>query len=160
IAAVLVAFGAMNRYRNVPAVAKHEKPPGILRRTVMAEVLIASGVFAATGVLSELPPANVQAATGTEATKPLVVTGHDFAQSVNVRMTVTPGTVGPNRFDARITDFDTGKPVDATSVVLNLSLPGNPSVGNPQLALKETGGGTWTGQGTVLSIFGKWQVQM
>ncbi|HXJ62204.1 MAG TPA: CopD family protein [Actinomycetota bacterium] len=161
IAAVLVAFGAMNRYRNVPAVAKHEKPPGILRRTVLAEVLIASGVFAATGVLSELPPANVSSAAQTvAATPPLVVTGQDFAQSVKVRMTVTPGTVGVNAFDARITDFDTGKPVQATSVVLNLSLPGNPSVGNPQLALKETRNGIWSARGTVLSIFGRWQASM
>jgi copper transport protein len=161
-AAVLVAFGARNRYRNVPAVAKHEKPPGVLRRTVMAEVLIASGVFAATGVLSELPPANVQAtAQNVKAAQPLVVTGHDFATSVKVRMTVTPGEVGVNRFDARISDYDTGKPVPATSVTLQLTLPGNPNVGNPELALHEsTTPGIWTGSGTVLSIFGRWQADM
>ncbi len=161
IAAVLVAFGARNRYRNVPAVAKHEKPPGVLRRTVMAEVLIASGVFAATGVLSELPPANVPASPAPKAARPLVVTGHDFATSVKVRMTVTPGDVGVNRFDARITDYDTGKPVQATSVTMQLSLPGNPNVGNPELALRRSKTpGLWTASGTVLSIFGRWSVDM
>jgi copper transport protein len=160
-AAVLVAFGARNRYRNVPAVAKHEKPPGVLRRTVFAEVLIASGVFAATGVLSELPPANVQAgAAQAVAAHPVVVTGSDFATSVRVRMTVTPGTVGENRFDALIVDYDTRKPVDATSVKLQLSLPGNPDIGTPELALREQRPGVWTGQGTVLSIFGRWSVDM
>jgi copper transport protein len=160
IAAGLVALGARNRYRNVPAVAKHDKPPGLLRRTVMAEVLVASGVFAATGVLSELPPANVQT-TVQSVQPPLVVTGHDFATSVRVRMTVTPGQVGVNRFEAHITDYDTGKPVPASSVTLQLSLPGNPSVGNPELALHESKTpGVWTASGTVLSIFGRWHADM
>ena len=43
IAAVLVALGARNRYRNVPRVASGGSPPGILRRTVMAEVMVAAG---------------------------------------------------------------------------------------------------------------------
>jgi nitrogen fixation protein FixH len=76
-------------------------------------------------------------------------------------MTVTPGQVGVNRFDARISDYDTGKPVPATSVTLQLSLPGNPNVGNPELDLKRSGSpGVWTGSGTVLSIFGRWQADM
>jgi hypothetical protein len=33
-------------------------------------------------------------------------------------------------------------------------------VGTPQLALRETKHQVWTGQGTVLSIFGRWQVSM
>jgi len=160
IAAVLVALGARNRYRNVPRVASGGSPPGILRRTVMAEVMVAAGVFAATGVLSELPPsATVTAVQNTQAT-PLVVSGSDFATSVRVRLTVTPGTVGPNRFDARVTDYDTGRPVDATGVKLQFSLPGNPDIGTPELELREGRPGSWTANSTVLSIFGKWSVDV
>src|SRR5439155_25761922 len=91
--------------------------------------------------------------------RPLVVNGHDFATSVRVRLLVTPGTVGPNRFQAAITDYDTGKPVPASSVQLQLSLPANPQVGTPTLSLRRITSGLLTGQGTVLSMFGRWGVQ-
>jgi copper transport protein len=159
----LVALGWANRYRNVPAVvaARDEPARGRLRRTVVAEVLIAAGIFGATGVLSELPPsASVAQATGgrQEEARPLVVRGHDFATSVRVRLSVSPGTVGLNDFDARITDFDSGEPVDATAVSLQFALPGSPQVGTPEVPLRKARNGHWTGSGTVLSIFGRWSV--
>jgi putative copper export protein/nitrogen fixation protein FixH len=161
IATVLVALGARNRYRNVPAVASGASPQGILRRTVMAEVMVAAGVFAATGVLSELPPAaTVKGNLGPPVVQPVVVSGSDFATSVRVRLTVTPGTVGPNRFDARVTDYDTGKPVDASSVRLEFSLPGSPDVAETRLELKEGRPGQWSATGTELSMFGRWAVDV
>jgi nitrogen fixation protein FixH len=79
---------------------------------------------------------------------------------VRVRLTVSPGTVGLNRFEARVTDYDTGKPVDATDVKLQFSLPGNPDVGTSELDLRRGRAGAWTGSGTVLSIFGRWGVDV
>jgi nitrogen fixation protein FixH len=117
-------------------------------------------VFAATGVLSELPPsATVQEAPATQA-RPLVVTGSDFATSVRARLTVSPGTVGPNRFDAKVADYDTGRPIDATGVRLQFSLPGNPDLGTQDLELRERRSGIWTGSSTVLSMFGRWSVDV
>jgi nitrogen fixation protein FixH len=162
IAAVLIALGARNRFVNVRGLAAGSRPPTALRRTVTAEVVFAAGVFAATGVLSELPPAATvsQPPSTLAAARPLVVTGSDFATSVRVRLQVSPGTVGPNRFQARVADYDTGKPVDATEVKLQFSLPGNPDVGTPELDLKGGRGGVWTGSGTVLSMFGRWSVDV
>src|SRR5204862_242479 len=113
----LVVLGARNRYINVPGVVSGTRKIGSLRRTVTAELLIAAGVFGATGVLTQLPPATSLAAQqGNPANQParsVVVIGHDFATTVRVRLEATPGQVGPNTFLARVTDYDTGEPVPA-----------------------------------------------
>jgi len=59
-----------------------------------------------------------------------------------------------------VADYDTGRPVDATKVKLEFSLPGNPDVGTPELDLKGGRDGVWTGSGTVLSMFGRWAVDV
>ncbi|HLB77848.1 MAG TPA: hypothetical protein VJO72_12505, partial [Candidatus Dormibacteraeota bacterium] len=41
---------------------------------------------------------------------------------------------------------------------LTFSLPGRPELGSPSLDLKAAGSGTWSGQGTVLSMDGTWTV--
>jgi copper transport protein len=158
----LVALGAFNRYVNVPGITEGTRPIGRLRRTVAAEVLVAAGIFGATGVLSGLPPASTIAAAAARpaAAQQIVVTGNDFATTVRVRLTVTPGTVGPNRFEARITDYDTGRPVQATHVSLQFALPGRPDLGTPTLPLAPGSGGLWAGQGTVLSMDGRWNVSV
>jgi nitrogen fixation protein FixH len=156
----LIALAARNRYRNVPAVVR-EGCVTALARTATAELGIAALIFAATGVLSELPPAaTVAQAKGTPTTaQHLVLSGHDFATTTRVRLTVSPGTVGPNRFVARVTDFDTGRPVPATSVTLGFSLPSQSNLGQQTLALRRSGS-EWTGQGTTISIFGTWAVEV
>jgi copper transport protein len=158
----LALLGARNRYVNVPGVAEGGGRMGSLRRTVTAEVLIAAGVFGATGVLTQLPPATSVAAQQQAASTPpssVDATGHDFATSVRVRLTVTPGTVGPNRFDARVVDYDTGKPVDATAVSLQFSLPTHPELGTPTVQLRKQGS-DWVANDTVLSMYGRWDVTM
>ena len=155
----LVILGARNRYVNVPGVAGDERRIGSLRRTVVAELVIAAGVFGATGVLTQLPPSTSLAASQTKVQAPpsVVATGHDFATSVKVRLQVTPGTVGPNTFRLNVNDYDTGAPVDARAVSLSFALPSHPELGTPTLELKKQGD-AWTGTGTVLSLFGKWNV--
>jgi copper transport protein len=162
IAAVLIALGARNRFVNVRGLVAGSRPHTALRRTVTAEVLFAAGVFAATGVLSELPPAATAGAgrPPLASVRPVVVTGSDFATSVRVRLEVSPGTIGPNRFRVSVADYDTGRQVDATEVKLQFSLPGNPDVGTPEIALQGGRGGVWTGSGTVLSMFGRWSVDV
>jgi copper transport protein len=159
---VLVALGARNRYTNVPAVDRVPSRIGQLRRTVRAEIVVAAAILVTTGVLSSFPPASslaspVRRAVGTQQ---IVVAGSDFATTVRVRLSVTPGTVGPNRFEARVTDFDTGRPVPARAVSLNLSLPSAPNVGNPTVPLKRSGPGTWTASATTLSMYGTWNVDV
>jgi copper transport protein len=155
----LASLGARNRYVNVPRVARDPGGMPSLRRAVGAEVLIAAGILGVTGVLTQLPPpATVAASVRPQAAQQLVVTGNDFATAVRVKLVVTPGTVGPNRFEARVTDYDTGKPVPAAGVQLEFSLPGRPEIGTPKLDLDQAAPGVWTGQGTVLSMDGRWDV--
>ena len=90
----MVVLGARNRYVNVPGVTKGERRIGSLRRAVSSEILIAAGILGATGVLTQLPPA---VAAGNNApphqqVQQVVATGHDFATTTRVRLTVTPGT--------------------------------------------------------------------
>src|SRR5207249_2807021 len=95
----LVALGARNRYVNVPGIATGTRSLASLRRTVGAELVLAAGILAVTGVLTQLPPASSMAAAARRPVpQQVVVTGNDFATSVRVRLVVTPGTVGPNAF--------------------------------------------------------------
>jgi hypothetical protein len=156
----LVFLGARNRYVNVPGLASGTRRAGSLRRTVGAEILIAAGILGATGVLSELPPSTTLAVAARTVAAPqrIEVTGNDFATSVRVRLAVTPGTVGPNAFSAKVTDYDSGQPVPATAVRLAFSLPGIPEVASPPIELSGGTGGVWTGRGTVISLYGTWNV--
>jgi copper transport protein len=156
----LVALGARNRYVNVPAVSQRGERFRSLRRTVGGEVALAVGIFGITGVLTQLPPAAQVAAAPSPVPAQVVATGSDFATSARVRLTIMPGTVGPNHFEARITDYDTGEPPDATSVSLTFRLSGHPELGSPTLDLARSAPGVWTGEGTSLSMPGAWDVSV
>jgi copper transport protein len=157
---VLVALGALNRYRNLPRMEAVN--PGIrrVRRTVGWEVVVAVAVVAVTAVLAELPPSvYVSAANARQAAPPSVtVRGSDFATTVRVRLTVSPGYVGANRFDLTANDYDTGEPAPARSISLRFELPTRPDLGASTLNLKRTPNGAWQAQGSQLSIDGTWTV--
>jgi copper transport protein len=156
----LVTLAAINHFVNVPAVASGSKDPRVLRHTVAAEVTIAALILGVTGVMTSLPPSASVAAAATRPPAPagVEVLGHDFANSVSVLLTATPGTVGPNAFRAEVSDFDTNRPVAATSVTLAFSLPGRPDLGTPSVTLRAAGAGVWTGQALTLSTFGRWNI--
>jgi nitrogen fixation protein FixH len=122
--------------------------------------VVAAAILAVTAVLSEIPPSSyVATAAQSQAPQRIVSSGSDFATTVRVKLTVSPGTVGTNTYVARVTDYDTGKPVGANSVELQFSFPGNPNVAS-SLDLKRAATGTWTGSGTQLSIDGAWNVDV
>jgi nitrogen fixation protein FixH len=87
------------------------------------------------------------------------VTGSDFATTARMRLTASPGTVGPNRFTVQVLRYDSSRPIPARSVQLEFSLPSNPNVSS-SLSLARGAGGTWTGQGTNLSIGGQWDIDV
>jgi copper transport protein len=133
---------------------------GSLRRAVRSEVALAAIVLVVAAVLSGLPPASfVEAAGQKTATPSVTVTGSDFATTVRVRLTASPGTTGPNRFTVRVLRYDSSRPLPARGVRLEFSLPANPNVAS-SLNLARSAAGTWTGQGTNLSIDGQWSIDV
>jgi nitrogen fixation protein FixH len=76
-----------------------------------------------------------------------------------VRLTVSPGTVGSNRFTVQVLRYNSGRPLAARSVRLEFSLPSNPNVSS-SLGLARGADGAWTGRGTNLSIDGLWDVDV
>ena len=150
----LIALGAVNRYRNV-ARYKQGSPRHVLR-TAGAEIALAAAVLATTAVLTGLPPQpNAEAAA--HAPKRLVVTGSDFATTTRVELRISPGTVGPNAFVATVSDYDTGRPIDARRVALTFVLPDQPEV-RSTLELEPGGRNTWQAAGTALAQQGSWAV--
>ncbi len=156
----LVALAARNRYVNVPRFGNDPVRSRSLSRTVAGEIVVVAMILAATAVLSQLPPPVDIANAAATATRPpnLVINGHDFATSVRVKLTITPGTPGPNSFEANVVDFDTGRPVPARNVTLGFSLPARPGVGGSSLTLKRSSPSTWIGKGTNLSLAGRWVI--
>jgi copper transport protein len=157
---LLVVLAARNRYVYVPALAKDDRGSKHLVRTVGAEVLLAAAILGATGVLSQLPPPVDIADAASPLANPsnAVAVGHDFATSVRVKLTVTPGTPGRNTFQAELSDFDSGKPVAARGVTLGVALPSRADVGASSLKLTQKSDGVWTGTGTNLSLAGRWAI--
>jgi putative copper export protein/nitrogen fixation protein FixH len=153
---ILAAFAAWNRYGNV----RHldERRASSVRRIVAGEALLAAGVFGVTGVLAGLPPASQLEGAAPARPPSVVASGSDFATTTRVRLVVTPGTAGPNRFDARVSDYDTGEPVNARRVALRFSLPERPDVGATTLELRAAAPGRWTAESPALGIEGRWEV--
>jgi copper transport protein len=153
---VLAALGAINRFGNVPRSSAVLRG---LRRVGSTEVVIGVAVtLVAAALVNVAPPvASTSAAAVTQATQ-LVLTGSDFATTVRLRLVVSPGTAGFNTFTARVTDYDAGSPVNASSVELEFTNPLRPQLGESTLTLRRQAAGTFAARGANLSIAGVWEV--
>ena len=155
--AALAGVGARSRFRHVPK-GGAVRLAG-LRRTVRAEVVIGVAVLGAAAVLAGLPPsASLAEAAKLQRASGVTVTGSDYATSVRIRLEVTPGTAGPNRFDATVVDYDSGRPTPAETFTLRLQLAGRPDVGTPTVELTRDPDSHWRGSSSALSIDGRWTV--
>ncbi|HEX2026268.1 MAG TPA: copper resistance protein CopC, partial [Actinomycetota bacterium] len=149
----LIALGAVNRYRNVPAARTSLAG---LRRVSKTELVLAVGALGAAAALATLvPPAQVPAAA--RPAEAVTVSGSDFATAIRARLGVTPALPGPNRFELRVTDYDTGDPIDAERVSLGFSYVGG-TVPESRLELRPAGDGVYRSTGSNLSIGGPWSV--
>jgi copper transport protein len=152
---VLAGLGAVNRLRNVPAAARALRGLRVVGSTEV--VAGAAALLVAAALVNVAPPvSSAQASTATA--QPLTVSGSDEATTVRVRLEVSPGTPGFNRFTARVTDYDSGAPVGAQSVQLSFRMAARPDLGSSTLTLARAGDGSWSGRGANLSIDGAWQV--
>ena len=150
----LIGLGAVNRYRNVP---RARSSLGGLRRISRTELILALGALGAAAALATLvPPAQVPAEARPAAA--VTATGSDFATAIRARLGVTPALPGPNRFELRVTDYDTGEPTDAGRVSLGFSYVGGGSIPESRLDLRPAGEGLYRATGSNLSIGGPWDV--
>jgi copper transport protein len=159
----LVALGAFNRYRLVPlfqAGGRDALAGTRLRRSVGGELGLAAGVLAAAALLSQLAPdAPAGAARPRPAAPPvLAASGADWATTVKVTLTVTPGAAGPNRFTATVADFDSGSALPVDRVELSGNPVSQPGLGTARLELTKAADGRWLGQGRMLSLAGRWDL--
>ena len=152
----LAGLGALNHFRHVP---RAEDGVTGVRRIGSVEILVAAvALFVASLLVNVAPPVAMAAMATPPAPAGLAVDGHDYATTVKLHLTITPGTAGPNTFSATAVDYDTGMPVAATSIGLRFIFPGRPDVGSSTLTLAPTGGGTYAGTGSNLSLGGPWTV--
>ncbi|MGH2696843.1 MAG: copper resistance CopC family protein [Actinomycetota bacterium] len=150
----LAGLGAINRYRNVPQAATSLQG---LRRISRGELALAGSALTAAAVLATLvPPAQVPAVARLAAA--VTASGSDFATSVRARLEVNPALPGPNRFDLRVTDFDSGEPVSADRVSLAFSYLGGAEIAESRLDLRPVEDDRYRATGSNLSIGGPWEV--
>jgi copper transport protein len=155
--AALVAVGARSRFRHVPKAGA--VGAGGLRCTVRAEVVLGAAVLGAAAVLTGLPPsASLAEASKVQRSAGVTITGSDYATSVRIHLVVSPGTAGPNRFDARVTDYDSRRPTQAKSVSLRLQLNDRADVAPTTVDLTRDPDDHWRASSSALSIDGHWTV--
>ena len=148
----LAGFGAVNHYRNVPAAGRSLRG---LHRVGSAELATAAAVFAVTGFLTTAPP---PARDRVPAPSVVVVEGTDFGTTMKVRMTASPGAAGENRFEIKMSDYDTGEPVHADRLSARFSLPAHPSTSETTIEFVEGPPGTYSASGTSVSVAGRWRI--
>lgn len=156
IVIALIGLGTLNRFRAIPHL--YEGSP-LLARLVGVEVVTALVIFGATATLTGLPP-HPQPSRPAQGPAPasLTVEGSDFATTVHVTLTVTPGVPGPNGYEAHVVDFDSGEPVTADEVSLRFEAVGRADLDVSQADLMLDPDGHWMGEGTELSVPGPWTV--
>jgi copper transport protein len=153
---VLAALGAMNRWVNVARASTLLRG---LRRVASIEIIIGTVVVLVAATLVNVAPPVASASTASAAAASvLVVNGSDFATTVKVRLSVSPGSAGVNSFTLRVTDYDTGALVHATAVTLEFTEPLRPQLGQSTLTLRRQSDGSFAARGGNLSIAGVWAV--
>jgi len=159
----LVALGALNHFFWVPEMGRGDaRGPRRFVLSSRGELAIALGVLAATAVLTGLAPGVSTAAVGSPAPLPgSSAAGEDYATTVRVLLTVTPGRAGANEYVARVEDYDSGDTAAGVSAVqLECSLPARPSLGDATIDLSRDAEGGWSGRGLEFSVAGSWQVDV
>jgi copper transport protein len=149
----LALLGAVNHFVSVP---RGLSGLPLLKRVGPAELGIATVIALLSASLVNLaPPA--EGATSA-APQNVVVSADDYGTTVHGQLTVDPGTAGFDTFALVTHDFDSGALVVPDSVALRFALPAKPDVGGSRLDLDRQSDGSYSAQGTNLSIDGTWTI--
>jgi copper transport protein len=147
----IVGLAAVNRRRGVPTAGVSLQ---LVRRLSGYELGLAVSALGAAALLASLPPP-----TASPRVEPigLTATGVDFGKSVRVRLTTATAVTGPNRFDVRVSDYDSGEPVAAERVSLRFRPLDDPTV-EPTVLVLEPTAASYQAKGTNLSLDGRWEI--
>jgi len=150
---VLVALGAVNRYRLLPRLGSG-RGVAHFASAVRLEVAAAAAVLLAAGGLSITPPARtVQAAS---EVRRLILAAQVGA--VRLVLTVQPAEPGWNRFSLALQDAR-GEPVEVDRALLRLRKL-DEETAPPTLVLDPQGPGVYAGQSPDLALPGLWELQV
>jgi copper transport protein len=153
----LLLLGAANLLVARPALARAASSTTIdgraLRRRFLAAVagesLLGVAVLFVVGILvNQPPPTSAAPAPGTRLSS--------SAEGTTVKLTIGPGSVGPNHFDASVSVH--GKPPpNGTQLVLRLTYA-DADLGTTELQTQSLGDGRYSADSSDLSSYGRWQI--
>jgi copper transport protein len=150
----IAVFGALNRFRSVPAAAANLRP---LRQRAGGELGLTAVALLAAAVLGSLAP---PAASRAAAPPGLSASGADFGTTTRVELTTASDQPGPNRFVAEVVDYDSKDPVEARRVSLRFTPLDDPGVAATSLRLRASSDGSYAGSGANIAFEGRWGVTM
>ena len=129
-----------------------------LRRTVIAEIVLAALVILTVGFLTTLEPAR-QVASRMLASEQQGLTFTDTVDGTDITLTVEPARVGANTFTVMLADRFGNPIANATDVRLRVSYL-DADFGEEPVPTVNTGGGEYELAGTAMSIAGAYQAEL
>jgi copper transport protein len=159
LVAGLLALGAVNRRRTVPALeraAREGVSPGatgvLLRRTLRTEVALGVAALAVTGALAGYPPATAQTAGP--------FSGSADLGPARAELTVEPAAAGPNEIHVYLFSRSDGRQYDAPKELrIEAGLPGK-AIEPIALASRKAGPGHYVIGSAALSPPGDWRLEL
>lgn len=151
---VLVALGAVNRYRLLPRLGSVKAAARRFSTAVKAEAVVAVAVLLAAGGLSITPPARTVLTAAASA--PLALAG--VADGWRVMLTVDPARPGWNRFEL-VVRGQHGAPVQVDRALLRLRKLDEQAEASTVI-LEPRSGGTYAAEGTYLGSAGFWELEV
>jgi copper transport protein len=159
LVAVLLAVGAHNRWRTLPALGraardgtKPGRPGATLRRALRAELALGVAALAVTGALAGYPPADTQAAGPFSASADL--------GPARAELTVEPAQAGPNEVHLYFFDRADGTQWNATKeLTVEVALPSR-RIAPIHLHARKAGPGHYVIGGAPLAPAGDWTLQV
>jgi copper transport protein len=157
--AVLIALGAVNRQRVVPALRRvagaGEAPGGagrLLRRTLRAEVGLVLVVLGVTGALTGYPPPAATAAGPQSVSKRM--------GPLELELTVDPARVGPNALHVYLFRARDGAPFAGTKELTVRLSQAAKGIGPIDAHLHRAGPGHFLADAVALSPGGTWEIEV
>ncbi|MDE2686675.1 MAG: copper resistance protein CopC [Chloroflexota bacterium] len=158
IVAALLLVGAVNLIWVVPRLRSNSRAAIWLRRTVIAEIVLATLVLLVVGFLTALEPAR-QVASRMLASEQQGLDFAGTADGTEILLNIYPASVGQNTFTISLTDR-LGEPIDdATDVRLRVSYL-DADLGEASVPAENIGGGEYILSDSLISIAGAYQAEI